>query len=50
MGKTLGIVAAVVALLIALAANEPEAAQKQGGVLRIAHRDSPTSMSTLEDD
>jgi len=42
-------VAAVGALLVGLAANEPATAQKQSGVLRIAHRDSPASMSTLEE-
>jgi hypothetical protein len=46
MGKTLGIVAAVVASLIALAADEPAAAQKQGGVLRIAQPLQPGHEAT----
>jgi peptide/nickel transport system substrate-binding protein len=49
MGRTLRIVAAVGALLIEMATAGPVNAQKQGGVLRIAHRDSPASMSTLEE-
>ena len=50
MGRTLRFVAAVTALLIGMAAAiGPAAAQKPGGVLRIAHRDSPASMSTLEE-
>jgi peptide/nickel transport system substrate-binding protein len=36
-------------LVLALLAAAPALAQKQGGVLRIAHRDSPASMSTLEE-
>src|SRR5215469_2710993 len=38
-----------VAGLIALAVAGPALAQQQGGVLRVAHRDSPASMSTLEE-
>jgi peptide/nickel transport system substrate-binding protein len=37
------------ALLIALLAAGTAFAQKPGGMLRIAHRDSPASMSTLEE-
>jgi peptide/nickel transport system substrate-binding protein len=37
------------ALLIALAAGNPALAQKQGGVLRLSHFDSPASMSILEE-
>ena len=36
-------------LLIAVTASEPSLAQKAGGILQIAHRDSPASMSTLEE-
>jgi len=39
----------VSALLIGMAAAGSAVAQKPGGVLRIAHRDSPASMSTLEE-
>ena len=37
------------ALLFALMAAVPALAQKPGGVLQVAHRDSPASMSTLEE-
>jgi peptide/nickel transport system substrate-binding protein len=38
-----------IAGLIALAGAAPAHAQQPGGVLRVAHRDSPASMSTLEE-
>ena len=38
-----------VAGLIALAVAGPALAQQPGGLLRVAHRDSPASMSTLEE-
>jgi peptide/nickel transport system substrate-binding protein len=41
--------AAATALLIVCLAAETALAQKAGGVLQIAHRDSPASMSTLEE-
>src|SRR5712671_5378834 len=41
--------AALATALAALLAPPLAAAQQQGGVLRIAHRDSPASMSTLEE-
>ena len=37
------------AMLIALAGGNPALAQKQGGVLRLSHFDSPASMSILEE-
>lgn len=40
--------AAVVALVMAVAA-EAALAQKSGGILKVYHRDSPGSMSTLEE-
>jgi peptide/nickel transport system substrate-binding protein len=40
---------AATALLIACLAAETAWAQKAGGVLQVAHRDSPASMSTLEE-
>ena len=41
--------AAAAAMLIASMAAESAFAQKPGGVLQVAHRDSPASMSTLEE-
>ena len=49
MGRTLRVAVGVSALLIGMAAAGLAVAQKPGGVLRIAHRDSPASMSTLEE-
>jgi peptide/nickel transport system substrate-binding protein len=40
---------AVLAVLSAMCAGEPAAAQKQGGILRLQHFDSPASMSILEE-
>src|SRR5215467_13037470 len=37
------------AMLIAVAGGNPALAQKQGGVLRLSHFDSPASMSILEE-
>jgi len=34
-------------LLGALVASNPALAEKQGGILRVYHRDSPASMSIL---
>ena len=45
----LRMLAAAGALLFAFAASEPGLAQKQGGVLRLSHFDSPASMSILEE-
>jgi len=42
-------VAAIVGLLIAMATGGPALAQKQGGVLKLSHFDSPASMSILEE-
>jgi ABC-type transport system substrate-binding protein len=41
--------ASATGLLIACLVAEPGFAQKPGGVLQVAHRDSPASMSTLEE-
>ena len=41
--------AALVGLLLLGLASAVAAAQESGGVLRVAHRDSPASMSTLEE-
>src|SRR5580693_4052814 len=40
---------AMAGLLAALTAAEPSLAQKQGGILRMSHFDSPASMSILEE-
>ena len=42
-------VLAAAALLLALIMGNPALAQKQGGVLRVPHFDSPASMSLLEE-
>ncbi len=49
MKRRLRAVAAAVGLLSALAVGGPASAQKQGGILRIYHRDSPASMSIHEE-
>ena len=43
------VLAIPIALLLALCAAEPALAQKQGGILRLSHFDSPASMSILEE-
>jgi peptide/nickel transport system substrate-binding protein len=43
------ICAAAVGLLLAIATATTALAQKQGGILRVQHRDSPASMSILEE-
>src|SRR5215831_9996837 len=49
MGRNLHAVAAAGALLITISGAGPALAQKSGGVLKIYHRDSPASMSILEE-
>ena len=49
MTRELSMLAASVLLVLVSLSAEPTRAQKLGGVLRIAHRDSPASMSTLEE-
>ena len=39
----------VAGMLVGLALVSPALAQKQGGILRVFHRDSPGSMSILEE-
>src|SRR5260370_12188917 len=41
--------AAAAAMAVACLAAESAFAQKPGGVLQVAHRDTPASMSTLEE-
>ena len=36
-------------VLLGMTAATPALAQKQGGILRVFHRDSPASMSILEE-
>src|SRR5271169_4132104 len=49
MAINLRCVVAVGALMTAMAAAEPALAQRQGGVLKLSHFDSPASMSILEE-
>jgi peptide/nickel transport system substrate-binding protein len=49
MTRCLYLVAAAGTLLITIAGAGPALAQKSGGVLKIYHRDSPASMSILEE-
>src|SRR4029077_2718062 len=49
MAITLRYVMAVVALVTAISAAAPAFSQKQGGILRLSHFDSPASMSILEE-
>src|SRR6202047_2299155 len=49
MHRNLRACAAAVVLLVSLVIGDAVWAQKPGGVLRVAHRDSPASMSTLEE-
>src|ERR1700756_2772111 len=41
--------AATSVMVIAISADGPALAQKQGGILRLSHFDSPASMSILEE-
>ena len=49
MRNAFAVLAASATLLIATAAVDPALAQKQGGVLRVYHRDRPGSMSIHEE-
>src|ERR1700737_445466 len=49
MARDLSAFAAAGALLVAISGAAPVLAQKAGGVLKIYHRDSPASMSILEE-
>jgi len=49
MNRTGRILAATAALAVAAGAALPALAQKQGGILRLYHRDSPASMSIHEE-
>src|SRR5207249_8588716 len=47
--KRLGCTLVAVGIAVALVSGGPAQAQKPGGTLHIAHRDSPASMSPLEE-
>ena len=47
--RALASLATAAAMAVACLAAESAFAQKPGGVLQVAHRDSPASMSTLEE-
>jgi peptide/nickel transport system substrate-binding protein len=49
MKRTVWAFATAGCLMLMLAAANPAIAQKQGGILRIYHRDSPASMSIHEE-
>jgi peptide/nickel transport system substrate-binding protein len=49
MKRDLLVLTAALSLLIAMSAGEPALAQKQGGILRMSHFDSPASMSMHEE-
>src|SRR6266852_1795032 len=49
MKRNLLVLIAALSLLIAMSAGEPAFAQKQGGVVRMSHFDSPASMSLHEE-
>src|ERR1700758_2799876 len=49
MKRDLRVLAAAGPLLLGLAMAQPANAQKQGGILRMGHFDSPASMSLLEE-
>jgi len=49
MIEKLGALAVVGGLALAMFAVSPASAQKPGGILRLAHFDSPASMSILEE-
>src|SRR5690348_12126948 len=49
MRRTARLSAAIGGVLLGMALADPAIAQKQGGILRVFHRDSPASMSILEE-
>jgi len=49
MTRDLRVLAAAFSLLLALSTANAAFAQKQGGILRMGHFDSPASMSPLEE-
>src|SRR5947209_13278720 len=49
MTRTARVFATVGGMLLAMALADPALAQKQGGILRVFHRDSPASMSIVEE-
>src|SRR5438309_5629396 len=49
MRRTARLFAAIGGMLLGMALADPALAQKQGGILRVFHRDSPASMSIVEE-
>src|SRR5438045_5319929 len=49
MTRTVRMFATIGGMLLAMALADPALAQKQGGILRVFHRDSPASMSIIEE-
>src|SRR5438067_12691910 len=49
MTRVAWLLANIGGMLLATALGDPAFAQKQGGILRVFHRDSPASMSILEE-
>jgi peptide/nickel transport system substrate-binding protein len=49
MNRSFLAMGAVGGLVMAMAAADPAFAQKQGGILKMSHFDSPASMSILEE-
>jgi peptide/nickel transport system substrate-binding protein len=49
MRRTVRLSAAIGGMLLGMALADPALAQNQGGTLRVFHRDSPTSMSIVEE-
>jgi peptide/nickel transport system substrate-binding protein len=49
MRRTARLSAAIGGVLLGMALADPAIAQKQGGILRVFHRDSPASMSIVEE-
>src|SRR5262252_7250514 len=49
MRRTLRILTNMASLVLVLALGDTALAQKQGGILRVYHRDSPASMSIHEE-
>src|ERR1700720_796533 len=49
MRRTARLFATIAGMLLGMALADPALAQKSGGILRVFHRDSPASMSIVEE-
>src|SRR5436305_15323411 len=49
MRRTTRLFATIAGMLLGVALADPALAQKRGGILRVFHRDSPASMSIVEE-